>query len=311
MIEYIYFVKCPDCEDEHFDFFDEAKEYAMGCLSKKPIITQVEVCRNDFGECTDSTDLGTIWSSDYVIADVDKEPSDTPSLLTKDFLNKVGTEEDPEFAALDNSVDVEEPVAEPAGEPGETSETSEISALDEIPDNLDCQEHWTFKFLNALLNLYAGNYNEALLYINEVLEKHECQEALYLKSRALERMGMYNEADDVNTIIAEKFDMSIPDVKVLYMISILNELHIGDPGLDLMKRLVLTIPKYDRGIVSLRMLMKRNKLFLESSSNSDLIDAFNSDISDAEFSSFLQQCRTEVPASVTKLIDSIKKLVFE
>lgn len=135
MIEYIYFVKCPNCEDEHFDFFDEAKEYAMGCLSKKPIITQVEVCRNDFGECTDSKDLGTIWSSDYVIADVDKEPSDTPSLLTKDFLNKVGTEEDPEFAALDNSVDAEEPVEEPAGEPGETSEISEISAIDEVPDN--------------------------------------------------------------------------------------------------------------------------------------------------------------------------------
>ena len=135
MIEYIYFVKCPNCEDEHFDFFDEAKEYAMGCLSKNPIITQVEVCRNDFGECTDSTDLGTIWSSDYVIADVDKEPSDTPSLLTKDFLNKVGTEEDPEFAALDNSVDAEEPVEEPAGEPGETSEISEISAIDEVPDN--------------------------------------------------------------------------------------------------------------------------------------------------------------------------------
>ena len=132
MIEYIYFVKCPDCEDEHFDFFDEAKEYAMGCLSKKPIITQVEVNRNDFGECTDSRDLGTVWSSDYVIADVDKEPSDTPSLLTKDFLNKVGTEEDPEFAALDNSVDVEEPIEEPTGE---TSEISEISAIDEVPDN--------------------------------------------------------------------------------------------------------------------------------------------------------------------------------
>ena len=132
MIQYIYFVKCPNCEDEHFDFFDEAKEYAMGCLSKKPIITQVEVCRNDFGECTDSTDLGTIWSSDYVIADVDKEPSDEPSLLTKDFLNQVGTEEDPEFAALDNSVDVEEPIEEPAGEHGETAE---ISVIDEVPDN--------------------------------------------------------------------------------------------------------------------------------------------------------------------------------
>ncbi len=132
MIEYIYFVKCPDCEDEPFYFFDKAKEYAMGCLSKKPIITQVEVNRNDFGECTDSTDLGTIWSSDYVIADTEKETTDGSGILTKDFLNSVDVENDPEFAALDNSVDFEEPVAEPVGEP---SETSEISALDEIPDN--------------------------------------------------------------------------------------------------------------------------------------------------------------------------------
>ena len=50
MIEYIYFVKCPNCEDEPFDFFDAAKEFACGCLSQKPIITQVEVNRNDFGE---------------------------------------------------------------------------------------------------------------------------------------------------------------------------------------------------------------------------------------------------------------------
>ena len=136
MIEYIYFVKCPNCEDEHFDFFDEAKEYAMSCLSKNPIITQVEVCRNDFGECTDSTDLGTIWSSDYVIADTEKETTDGSGILTKDFLNSVDVENDPEFAALDNSVEPEEPVAEPVAEPaGEPSETSEISALDEIPDN--------------------------------------------------------------------------------------------------------------------------------------------------------------------------------
>ncbi len=62
MLEYIYFVKCPGCEDEPFDFFNEAKDFAMNCLSQKPIITQIEVNRNDFGECVDSCDLGTVWS---------------------------------------------------------------------------------------------------------------------------------------------------------------------------------------------------------------------------------------------------------
>ena len=73
MVQYIYFVKCPCCEDEHFDMFDDAKNYAMGCLSKKPIITQTEVCRNDFGECTDSSDLGQVWSWEDMMKDMPEE----------------------------------------------------------------------------------------------------------------------------------------------------------------------------------------------------------------------------------------------
>lgn len=74
MVTYIYFVKCPNCDDEHFDFFDDAKDFALGHLSQKPIITQTEVCRNDFGECTDSADLGTVWSwKDIMDNDLDSE----------------------------------------------------------------------------------------------------------------------------------------------------------------------------------------------------------------------------------------------
>lgn len=84
MIQYIYFVKCPDCEDEQFDFFDEAKTYALGCLSAKPIITQVEVDRDDFGCCTDSCDLGTIWSYEDALGnDCGSEDDNRPSTFTK------------------------------------------------------------------------------------------------------------------------------------------------------------------------------------------------------------------------------------
>jgi hypothetical protein len=74
MTEYIYFVKCPCCDDEPFDFFDDAKGFAMSCLSKKPIITQTEVNRNDFGECTDHCDLGTVWSWEETMRDIPTEP---------------------------------------------------------------------------------------------------------------------------------------------------------------------------------------------------------------------------------------------
>ena len=37
--------------------------------------------------------------------------------------------------------------------------------------------------------------------------------------------------------------MAIPDAKVLYMIAILNETHIGEPGLDYMRKLIEAKPK--------------------------------------------------------------------
>ena len=118
MIEYIYFVKCPNCDDEPFYFFDEAKKFALDCLSQKPIITQTEVNRNDFGECTDHCDLGTVWSWEEMMSDAEKEPSDEPSLLTKDFLNSVDADKDPEFDELDNSLDSGETIPEEEPELG-------------------------------------------------------------------------------------------------------------------------------------------------------------------------------------------------
>lgn len=110
MVQYIYFVKCPNCEDEHFDFFEDAKAFALGCLGDKPIITQIEVCRNDFGECTDSCDRGIVWSWEDMI-------HDEPSAEECSRFSKTGTfccsgpscgydaDRDPEFTSLDNSLD--------------------------------------------------------------------------------------------------------------------------------------------------------------------------------------------------------------
>ncbi len=96
MITYTYIVKCPECADEFFDFFDEAKEFALGCLSQKPVITQTEVNRNDFGECTDHCDLGTVWSWEDVMGkETDAEPA--KSIFTKDDLRQYIDAEDPEF----------------------------------------------------------------------------------------------------------------------------------------------------------------------------------------------------------------------
>lgn len=124
MLEYIYFVKCPGCEDEHFSFFNDAKDFAMGCLSQKPIITQIEVDRNDFGECVDSCDLGTVWSWEEMM-ETEDEPieSVTKSIFTRDDLKQFDPDNDPEFASLDNPVDF-------------TTEEDSFSNLDDVIDFL-------------------------------------------------------------------------------------------------------------------------------------------------------------------------------
>lgn len=135
MIQYIYFVKCPNCEDEHFDFFKDAKDYALSCLSSKPIITQIEVDRNDFGECTASNDLGTVWSWEDMMEEADTEPATT--VFTKGDFAEYDPDNDPEFAELDNSVDAapdnfKKPV------PADMSIKDLVEAMEENEDEVEC-----------------------------------------------------------------------------------------------------------------------------------------------------------------------------
>ena len=143
MIQYIYFVKCPNCEDEHFDFFDEAKEFALGCLSQKPIITQIEVDRNDFGECTDSHDLGTVWTWEETMKDTTAEAEPTKAIFTRDDLKDYTSAEDTEFASIDNSVDFEPEISEISDEvrkpvPEGMTLRELVEAMEENEDTVEC-----------------------------------------------------------------------------------------------------------------------------------------------------------------------------
>ena len=125
-------------------------------------------------------------------------------------------------------------------------------------------------------------------------------------------MERYKEADDTNCQLANIFNMATVDAKVLFMIAMLNEMHIGEPGMGLMKMLVEARPKYDVGIVALRTLMKKNKVALENNTDShcELVEMFNSDVTDAEFKARLKECREKAPKAVSLLIRIIKKQEF-
>jgi tetratricopeptide (TPR) repeat protein len=184
--------------------------------------------------------------------------------------------------------------------------------VNEIPTELKEANHWAPRFLVALLSLYAEEYEQALDYVDSVLNQHQCQEALYVKSRCLAKLERYDEADTVNVLMGDVFDMSTPDAKVLYMIAMLNELRIGDPGLNLMQELIKVKPKYDKGILSLRQLMKRKGLVLvkKSDETRELVDDFNSDLSEEEFLEKLVTARKKAPKAVEYLLRLIKKQEF-
>ena len=185
-----------------------------------------------------------------------------------------------------------------------------MGCIESVPEELLTSSHWTSQFLAALLSLYSGQYEQTLVFADAVLESHKCQEVLYVKSRAFAMLERYTDADAVNVQMGDVFDMATPDAKVLYMIAMLNEMHIGDPGLDLMRKLVEAKPKYDKGIHALRLLMKRHNIMLDSPKESELIEAFNSDLSDEDFDALLKGCRSKAPKSVSYLIQRIKKQEF-
>ncbi len=176
-----------------------------------------------------------------------------------------------------------------------------------LPEELLSANHWAPKFLVALLSLYANQYERALRYADEVLVNHQCQEALYVKSRALAMLERYKEADEVNVLMCDAFEMSTPDAKVLYMVAMLNELHIGDPGVGIMRILVGLRPRYDHGIHALRLLMKRRGILLRSSGENELVESFNSDMSEADFDSQLKSCRQTAPKVVDSFLRCIDK----
>ncbi|NPD82643.1 AAA family ATPase [Prevotella sp. PINT] len=180
-----------------------------------------------------------------------------------------------------------------------------FGCISEIPQELFDKEHWAARFLVALLSLYAGECQQALDYADKVLLQHQCSEILYVKARALTRLERYKEADEVHCKMVNTFDMTTPDAKIIYTIAMLNEMHIGEPGLDIMRKLVEIKPKYDRGIMALRLLMRKRGMQLPNE-NSELVDAFNSDMSDDEFLCQLKECREKAPKAVAYLVRCIR-----
>lgn len=186
-----------------------------------------------------------------------------------------------------------------------------VGCVKEMPDGLLPENHLSTKFLTAMFCLYAGAHEKAVRLANDVLACHSCREALYIKARALDLLGRHDEADITYNQLGEQTDISQPDAKTLYALAMHNELYVGEPGLSMMQMLLGLKPRYDHGICALRELMKHKGIQLEASGESELIDAFNSDMGEKDFISMLKAWRTKEYKAVDELIECLKMQKFK
>ncbi len=177
--------------------------------------------------------------------------------------------------------------------------------IGEVPCGVAGSAHWAPKFIAALLSLYAEHYDEALRLVDEVLAVHQCTEALYVKARCLTKMGRYVEADGTYTQMDDEGIMQ--DGKTLYAATVFNEQHTADPSLPIAKQLVHVRPMYDKGILLMRSLMKKQGIALEAEDGNSLVDAFNSEADEADFAKTLRECRKHSPKLVSGLLCRIKE----
>lgn len=183
-------------------------------------------------------------------------------------------------------------------------------SVEGAPEAIAASGHWAAHFLTALLSLYADDYARALTEVNSALAAHHCAEALYVKSRALVKLGRHDEADEVNSELGKTTDWAVGDVKTLYMAAVVNEFYTQDPGIEMMRDVVMARPKYDRAIVALRELMRRKGVELPGGEDSEcaLVRAFESRMGYEDFAAKLKEARKSKPKSVTTLINLIKDI---
>ncbi len=173
------------------------------------------------------------------------------------------------------------------------------SATKDIPLLKDCS--MTCDFLNAVLCLYNGRYEESVGYSDMVLDKKAaqkkspCMEALFIKAKALYRLERYEEAVDVvrqirevSTNSEEKVDI---DKKQYLFEAKLNQ-RLGTSVVKPCQHLIKLCPEYLPAYMMLRKEALANNMFIETDEDEQnaFVIAFNDvDVTESDFEKQLQE----------------------
>lgn len=179
-----------------------------------------------------------------------------------------------------------------------------------VPATHDVSNGLKSRFIAAMLALYAEQYNEALVWIDDVIERHKCYEALYIKVRCLARMGKWAEADEVNSQMNLEPVIKQGNMKILYEVAIVNNV-VGDGAAYILQYILDSRPNYSHGIITLRGMMKDEHKKLDAGEDNSLTIMFDSDASDEEFGQQLDSMRQSSPKTVKLLMKAIRNMQFE
>lgn len=134
-------------------------------------------------------------------------------------------------------------------------------------------------FLNAVICLYSGRYEESVVFADSVLQRKTCFEAMFIKARALYSCGRYKEADKVNSNIIDLFNASKEecfDKKFLWLIALVNK-EVGDSNINVCKHLISLCPEHIPAYLLIRDDMQKEgkSLSVNDEEDAELLCAFN------------------------------------
>jgi hypothetical protein len=161
----------------------------------------------------------------------------------------------------------------------------------------------TCNFLNAVLCLYGNRYEEAIGYVDLVLDRRTCLEAMFVKERAMYTLGRFDEAYDVDFQISmaanASDDKKCIDKKQLLLEAKINT-QIGNSNMSICKTLIKICPECLTAYVMLRREALKNGKALatvensENDENEQLVVAFNDkEVSDEEFEQLLAEAEKD------------------
>ena len=189
-----------------------------------------------------------------------------------------------------------------------------MGMTDGISPLKDCST--TCNFLNAIICLYGNRLEEAIGYANMVLDRHACPEAMFIKGKALQRLGRYEEVcemDMVQQILAgekESDESVVVDMKQYLFVAELND-KMSKPNISTCKRLLKLVPGYLPAFSMIRKEAIANGITIEKDDAEDenvLVNAFNdATVTDGDFKNMLENSDRNT-ASFRHLSQKIRKI---